>query len=139
MLERIPRIVVSPGGAAGGQRARVSERERRRTEGEIKRGECRMSNLARIYGALCKTAFLNSAIYLTLLLFALPRVTLVLPREEHERGRTWATSARTCILATFVLINPFYPQTKYFRFPRLATRALSVPEFSSSFMLHVFY
>ena len=28
----------------------------------IKRRECRVSNLARIYGALCKTAFLNSAI-----------------------------------------------------------------------------
>lgn len=35
----------------------------RRRGDEIKRRECRVSKLARIYGALCNTAFLNSAIY----------------------------------------------------------------------------
>lgn len=35
----------------------------RRREDEIKRRECRVSKLVRIYGALCNTAFLNSAIY----------------------------------------------------------------------------
>lgn len=34
----------------------------RRGGDEIKRRECRVSKLARIYGALCNTAFLNSAI-----------------------------------------------------------------------------
>lgn len=34
----------------------------RRAGDEIKRRECRVSKLARIYGALCNTAFLNSAI-----------------------------------------------------------------------------
>lgn len=49
----------SEGRKRGWNLARVSERKR-----SIKRRECRVSNLARIYGALCKTAFLNSAIYL---------------------------------------------------------------------------
>lgn len=35
----------------------------RRRGDEIKRRECRVSKLARIYGALCNTAFLNSPIY----------------------------------------------------------------------------
>lgn len=34
-----------------------------KNEREIKLRECRVSNPAGIYGALCKTAFLNSAIY----------------------------------------------------------------------------
>jgi len=70
-----------------------------------------VSNLARIYGALCKTAFLNSANPPP---FRPPCDSRLSRGGTRGGGGRIRQRACTRIVATFMLINPFYPQTKYF-------------------------